>query len=67
MRNLYHVVQIGTKEDGTKMFGVQYKDKFLKYIGFPESWGTRQHATNYMAGMLGLTYKEYQECKGSLE
>ena len=65
MKNPYKVVQIGARGDGTKIFGVQYKD--FPYVGVPESWGTRKHAITYMAGMLGLTYDEYQQCKGRLK
>lgn len=65
MKNPYKVVQIGAREDGTKIFAVQYKD-FPK-VGFPESWGTHQHAITYMAGMLGFSYDEYQQCKGMLK
>lgn len=29
-----------------------------KYYGEPDSWGTKAHATAYMAALLGLTVDE---------
>lgn len=52
--NPYKVVSLG---DG--IYGVQYKD--YPYIDIPGSWGTRKHATSYMAALLGLTLDEYME------
>ena len=65
MTNPYKVVQIGVNKDGKKIFGVQYKN--YPSVGFPDSWGTRLHALKYMAALLGLTYAEYQNCKGKLK
>lgn len=51
--NPYKVVSLGNG-----IYGAQYKD--YPYIGIPESWGTRKHATAYMAALLGLTLDEYK-------
>lgn len=40
------------------IYGVQYKD--YPYIGILESWGTRKHATSYIAALLRLTLDEYK-------
>ena len=49
--NPYHVVKLA---DST--YAVEYKDN--PGIGIPESYGTKKHATEYMAGLLGLTPEE---------
>lgn len=50
-RDPYKIV----KYDGGA-YGVQYKD--YPQVGFPESWGSMQHAQQHMAALLGLTYEE---------
>lgn len=56
MVNPYKVVSLGNG-----LFGVQYKD--YPQCGFPESWGTKAHAMEYMANLLGLTIEEYRRIK----
>lgn len=51
MRNPYKIVQL---KDGR--YAVQYKT--IRNIGIPDSWGTKAHATAYMAALLGLTVDE---------
>lgn len=46
-----------------RIYGVEYKDKRYKMIGFPESWGSKLHARKYMAALLGLTWEEFRNCK----
>lgn len=62
MNNPYKVVQIGTREDGTKIWGVEYKD--YPKVAICSSWGTREFAMSYMADLLGLTYDEWKRYKG---
>lgn len=50
-RNPYKIVQI---KDGR--YAVEYKD--YPHVGIPDSWGTKAHATTYMAALLGLTVDE---------
>lgn len=50
-RNPYKIVQL---KDGR--YAVQYKD--YPHVGIPDSWGTKSHATVYMAALLGLTVDE---------
>lgn len=61
MRNPYKVVPIGVTKDGTKIYGVEYID--YQNVGIPDSWGTKRHAVEYMAAMLGMTYTQYKEWK----
>lgn len=58
MRNPYKVVKY---ENG--IYGVEYKDKRFKFIGFPDSWGTKAHATAYIAARLGLTVDEMRRTR----
>lgn len=51
MRNPYKIVQ---RKDGR--YAVEYKD--YPHVGIPDSWGTKSHATAYMAALLGLTVDE---------
>lgn len=51
--NPYKVVSLGAN-----LYGVQYIDH--PYIGLPDSWGTKNHAIEYMANLLNLTYDEYR-------
>ena len=51
--NPYKVVLLGNG-----LYGVQYND--YPRVGLPESWGTKAHALEYMANLLGLTYEEYR-------
>lgn len=50
-RNPYKIVQL---KDGR--YAVEYKD--YPHVGIPDSWGTKAHATAYMAALLGLTVDE---------
>lgn len=43
-----------------RIYGVEYKDKRYKMVGFPESWGSKLHARKYMAALLGLTWEEFR-------
>lgn len=44
--------------------GVWYAhDNWYPYIGHPGSWGAKERAQNYIAGELGITWKEYQSIK----
>lgn len=61
MKNPYKVVQIGAREDGTKIYGVEYKD--YPHVGIPDSWGTKAHATAYMAALLGMSVDEMRRAK----
>ena len=65
MNNPYHVVQIGEREDGVKIYGVEYKD--YPHVGIPDSWGTKAHALKYMAALLGMSYEQYQICQERLK
>ena len=56
MNNPYHVIQIGKREDGVKIYGVEYKD--YPHVGIPDSWGTKAHALKYMAALLGMSYEQ---------
>ena len=55
-RNPYKIVQL---KDGR--YAVEYKD--YPHIGVPDSWGTKAHATAYMAALLGLTVDEMRREK----
>ena len=46
-----------------RIYGVEYKDKRYKMVGFPESWGSKLHAQKYMAALLGLTLEEFRAAK----
>ena len=46
-----------------RIYGVEYKDKRYKMVGFPESWGSKLHARKYMAALLGLTWEEFRTTK----
>ena len=46
-----------------RIYGVEYKDKRYKMVGFPESWGSKLHARKYMAALLGLTWEEFRNRK----
>ena len=60
MKNPYKVEIVGVKEDGKKVYGVILPKH--SNVGIPDSWGTRQHATKYMAEcMLGILYGEYKQ------
>lgn len=61
MRNPYKVVPFGVTEDGKKIYGVEYIDH--PYIGIPDSWGTKRHAVEYMAALLGMTYAQFMEAR----
>ena len=65
MNNPYHVIQIGKREDGVKIYGVEYKD--YPRVGIPDSWGTKAHALKYMAALLGMSYEQYQICQERLK
>ena len=56
MRNPYKIVQL---KDGR--YAVKYKD--YPHVGIPDSWGTKAHATAYMAALLGLTVDEMRREK----
>ena len=45
---------LSEEEDGR--YAVEYKD--YPHVGIPDSWGTKAHATAYMAALLGLTVDE---------
>ena len=45
---------LSEEEDGC--YAVEYKD--YPHVGIPDSWGTKAHATAYMAALLGLTVDE---------
>ena len=51
MRNPYKIVQL---KDGR--YAVEYKD--YPHVDIPDGWGTKAHATAYMAALLGLTVDE---------
>ena len=55
-RNPYKIVQL---KDGR--YAVEYKD--YPHVGVPDSWGTKAHATAYMAALLGLTVDEMRREK----
>lgn len=55
-RNPYKIVQL---KDGR--YAVEYKD--YPHVGIPDSWGTKAHATAYMAALLGLTVDEMRRKK----
>lgn len=38
-------------------------DNWYPCIGHPGSWGTKERAQSYIAGQMGLTWKEYQAIK----
>nr|DAG71499.1 MAG TPA: hypothetical protein [Caudoviricetes sp.] len=46
-----------------RIYGVEYKDKRYKMVGFPDSWGSKLHAQKYMAALLGLTLEEFRATK----
>lgn len=52
MVNPYKIVSYGNG-----LYGVEYKN--YPKVGFPESWGTKAHATKYMANLLGMPFEEY--------
>ena len=54
--NPYKIVQL---KDGR--YAVEYKD--YPHVGIPDSWGTKAHATAYMAALLGLTVDEMRREK----
>ena len=60
MNNPYKVEIVGM--DGSKkIWGVMYKESRLSGVGFPESWGTKTHATKYMAEcLLCIPWKEWK-------
>lgn len=51
MRNPYKIVQL---KDGR--YAVEYKN--YPHVGIPDSWGTKAHATAYMAALLGMSVDE---------
>ena len=51
MKNPYHVVQIGTREDGVKIYGVEYKD--YPHVGIPDSWGHKGTCVKIHGGIVG--------------
>lgn len=55
-RNPYRIVQL---KDGR--YAVEYKN--YPHVGIPDSWGTKAHATAYMAALLGLTVDELRREK----
>lgn len=55
--------KISLLDSEKRIYGVEYKDKNYKIIGFPESWGSRLHAQKYMAALLGLTLEEFKKAK----
>ena len=55
-RNPYKIVQL---KDGR--YAVEYKN--YPHVGIPDSWGTKAHATAYMAALLGLTVDEMRREK----
>lgn len=60
MTNPYKVSLLDAEN---RIYGVEYKDKRYKHIGFPDSWGSRLHARKYMAALLGLTLEEFRAAK----
>ena len=54
--NPYKIVQL---KDGR--YAVEHKD--YPHVGVPDSWGTKAHATAYMAALLGLTVDEMRREK----
>ena len=56
MRNPYKIVQL---KDGH--YAVEHKN--YPHVGIPDSWGTKAHATAYMAALLGLTVDEMRRAK----
>ncbi len=60
MVNPYKITLLDSEKH---IYGVEYKDKHHKIVGFPASWGSRFHAQKYMAGLLGLTLEEFKDAK----
>ena len=55
-RNPYKIVQLKDRR-----YAVEYKN--YPHVGIPDSWGTKAHATAYMAALLGLTVDEMRREK----
>lgn len=55
-RNQYKIVQL---KDGH--YAVEYKN--YPHVGIPDSWGTKAHATAYMAALLGMSMNEMRRAK----
>lgn len=55
-RNPYKIVQL---KDGR--YAVEYKD--YPHVGIPDSWGTKAHATAYMAALSGMSVDEMRRGK----
>lgn len=63
MNNLYKVEVVGKDEHGKNIYGCVYKDKAVRHIGMPESWGTKHHATKYMVEQkLFVPMSEWKIC-----
>ena len=60
MTNPYKVVMLNAEK---RIYGVEYKDKRYKMVGFHESWGSKLHARKYMAALFGLTLEEFKVAK----
>lgn len=60
MTNPYKISLLNAEK---RIYGVEYKDKRYKMVGFPESWGSKLHAQKYMAALLGLTLEEFKGTK----
>lgn len=59
MKNPYKIEVVG--QDGSKKIYGVILPKHTN-VGIPDSWGTRQYATKYMAEcMLGIPYREYKQ------
>ena len=68
MNNPYKIEIVGTGADGKRIYGMVYKAKNLHHIGFPDSWGTRQHATKYMVTQrLFVPWNEWKSCKSDFQ
>ena len=61
MKNPYKVEVVGMN-DNKKIYGVILPEH--RNVGVPDSWGTKQHATKYMAEcMLFVPYGEYKQLR----
>ena len=54
--NPYNLVQL---KDGR--YAVEYKN--YPHVGILDSWGTKAHATAYMAALLGMSMNEMRRAK----
>lgn len=58
MNNPYRIEVVGKGENGKSIYGIVYKDPTYRLVGFPQSWGSRQHAVNALKDMLGIPHSE---------